>query len=169
LFERDDVLLLNQFSMRWPDARGEVSHRPHPDHRPPRQLRVRPLVAPFGDAIAVMRAQRDGWTTVAAELDPYGHPASGRLTRRAPTQAVTIERSFGSRLPGYRLITDGGGGGNALAGATWADFDRRGRLLFARSGQVFELAAGTAAPRLLAHFRGHAFAPVPPPEWAQRW
>jgi hypothetical protein len=170
LFERDDVLLLNQLSMRWPDADGVPRHRPHPDHPPPRALHVRPLVVPFGEALGVLRAQRDGWTLADAEIDPYGYPGSGRLTRCIPSRPETIEQRFGAlRRNVAPIVLHGAAAADALTDVTWADFDRRGRLLFARDGQLFELPAHDAPPRPLADFRGHVFTPVPPPEWALRW
>ena len=161
LFARDDVLELNQL------ARRAEAHR---QHRPPRTLRVRDLVVPFGDAIAVLRAQRDGFTLREARLDAYDFPEQGVLVRRNAAHALTIEHHFGANTPDYRLLgDDGGAAGIVFDGVTWADFDRRNRLVFAREGCLFALDPGATAARLLLDLRGQQPDPQPSASWASNW
>ena len=55
-----------------------------------------------------------------------------------------------------------------LTGAEWADFDHRGRLVYAAGGKLWhaDLADGALRPRELADFNGMSFEPIPPPHWA---
>jgi hypothetical protein len=59
-----------------------------------------------------------------------------------------------------------------VEGAAWSGRDPRGRLVFARDGQLFARAAprdrqGAPKDQLLHDFCGDAPAPVPAPPWAQ--
>ncbi len=51
--------------------------------------------------------------------------------------------------------------------ATWADVDRRGRLLFAREGRVF--VRGADGERELIDLNPFEFRSLAPPDWATEW
>jgi hypothetical protein len=60
---------------------------------------------------------------------------------------------------------------DVLDGTTWADWDRRGRLVFARAGKLFAADAEhpEAEPHELADFSAMRFELVKPPAWATEW
>ncbi len=80
-------------------------------------------------------------------------------------------------LQGFRRqydysVRDGKGHEERLAGAAWADWDQRGRLVFARDGRLFALPAediGHNEPWELADLNGHKPEPMEAPEWAKVW
>jgi hypothetical protein len=55
--------------------------------------------------------------------------------------------------------------------ASWADFDQRGRLVFARGGSLLsaEVEGGALRERLIADVEAHAPREVPPPLEAKHW
>ena len=59
-----------------------------------------------------------------------------------------------------------------LDGAEWADWDQQGRLVFAKSGKLFALAAdavGEGIPQELADFNSNQPESMEAPEWATVW
>lgn len=54
---------------------------------------------------------------------------------------------------------------------SWADWDQRNRLVFAREGKLFtgSFQQGTFEERELADFNSHQFERVIAPDWAQKW
>lgn len=60
----------------------------------------------------------------------------------------------------------------ALKGAEWADWDKRGRLVFAQGGRIFAQnaeAIGKEPPQALLDLNGSKPEPVEAPDWAKRW
>lgn len=60
----------------------------------------------------------------------------------------------------------------AIAGAGWADWDRRGRLVFVRAGKVFAAEVddpGAVEERELADFNSARPHHIQSPHWARRW
>lgn len=102
-----------------------------------------------------------------AKPHPEGH---GEL-RRCP--ASSSPRGVARRMPNvvYDFTGARGGPTDLLQGATWADWDRRGRLVFARDGKLFAADAKNpaAGPEELADFNAIKPESIKAPEWATRW
>ena len=81
-----------------------------------------------------------------------------------------IKRMVGNKIHDFKII-DAAGGEFAIAGATCADWDQSGRLVYASDGKVFsgEVTASGIAERELADFNGNKFEPIDSPEWAKSW
>jgi hypothetical protein len=161
----------------------------HPNHRPPPHLRA---IMTAGDLterdhqiLAEIKAQ--GWQLVhpadPAESTSFNrrlndppiwhrtHPFHERyfLVRRYYGYVVKqyagptiLEYALGDRVENKEI---------ALEGANWADWDQRGRVVYARDGQVFAQEPdqiGTFA-RPLADFNDQKFEAIAAPDWAQRW
>ncbi len=59
-----------------------------------------------------------------------------------------------------------------FAGAEWADWDQRGRLVYAHGGKLFAVPAeaiGQKSPRELADLNGNTPEAVEAPQWAKHW
>jgi hypothetical protein len=138
--------------------------KPHKDHRP-QGLRI--STEP-DQHIAATRFFRDGWVPTKNEpphvwerTDTYrwmSIVADGNPFQHHTSAYSVLDRSRGTQLP--------------LKGATWADWDQQGRLVFARHGKPF---AGDfdhgrqMTPRELADFNDDTFEPKVAPAWAQAW
>ena len=60
----------------------------------------------------------------------------------------------------------------ALTGADWADWDHRGRLVFAREGRLLTQdadAIGREPPQELTDLTGNTFEAIIAPAWARQW
>jgi hypothetical protein len=151
----------------WPPSRGTL----------PAWLTVTkdlPYVDPThqtGDRLILHnRLLRDGWGR---------EPGTGRALweRRRPGGGWTLameELGWDARAYGgpyrvaYAVYAPGGGELLPLEGATWADWDRRGRLVVARHGRL--LAGPPGGPlREIADFNGQQPEPAPAPAWARSW
>lgn len=58
-----------------------------------------------------------------------------------------------------------------IQGAEWADWDQRGRLVYAKDGQLFadDLSQPSLTPRLIADLNDMRPEPLVPPAWAKQW
>ena len=157
LFASEDHVLLNQ----------AMFDGPHDAHRPPRWLRVEPIGVD-GDSLFARRLTRDGWQLVSARRDTFEEVVGGRLERRSDRCGIRLD--FASGRLAYSLL-DGGmeRSDNPLAGATWADFDDRQRLVFAKDGQLFAITDLAASPVRIADFRDCVPVSVETPDEAKRW
>jgi hypothetical protein len=160
---------------------------PHPDHQPPKSLRLITDSAQLTrrDQASLDRIKAQGWQLVyqpsnlpntwGLRLDDppiwhRAHPSRQRyyLARRdcgyIPTHSPgpeIIEYAVGDRKRDTEI---------PLEGASWADWDQRGRLVYARDGQIFAQDVeqiGTFA-RPLADFNDQTFESIAAPEWATR-
>ena len=121
------------------------------------------------------RLLRDGW--VHGERPQGEGPDRGAWERRQPGGEWTLfleETGWDARAYGgpyqvqYAVSARGSGEVLPLADATWADWDRRGRLVVARRGRL--LAGQPGGPlREVADFNGQAPEPAPAPAWAHTW
>jgi hypothetical protein len=145
------------------------------------------------------RKQRDGWTVVK-RLDakyeriyddpPDSHVDGPKRRRRYHKEYVMYSPQIMKRtVVGVTLIStyflNGDGKGDeeivlqdskgsswVLTGATWADFDQRGRVIFFRDGCVFAVEAMELkglVEKKLADFNENSFKAIKAPEWAVRW
>jgi hypothetical protein len=79
---------------------------------------------------------------------------------------------FYAELPTFALRDEGRGDLKPLAKATWADWDHRGRLVYAAEGRLFAAEMteqGASEPVQLADFNANRPEHVESPDWARRW
>ncbi len=79
---------------------------------------------------------------------------------------------FSLKSPGYALQDDRRGELTAIEGATWADWDRSGRLVYVKEGKLFAVEVGekgVGGPRELADFNAQRPEPLEAPGWAKTW
>jgi hypothetical protein len=119
------------------------------------------------------RLLRDGWAPV-----PDASAANPWWERQSPDERWTLvmmprhDASFsdygGRHTTDYALRDARDGSLTELGQATWADWDRRGRLALARDGRIF---AGSAPDGLIEieNFNGQRPAPEASPDAAKRW
>jgi hypothetical protein len=168
-----------------------LNHRPHeaaphPDHRPPAALRVDPNPDAVGedDPLYSTRLTRDGWAvtqiwdcrrptswkegfrTITPEHRDRVHP-NGQFT-------IRMERS----LSGYRylerfeILAARGAVAPDLTGIDWADWDRAGRLIFLRHGQVWAASVNRSSielPTQLIDFSDDTATAQEAPASARKW
>lgn len=168
----------------WLNHRPEHAE-PHPDHRPPRRIRVQPNPFAHGEDWPVMerRLERDGWVFVR---DVEAHHRDRQWFTDVPGLA---EKEHGSRRLtlqwldsrvgpygwpdiryDYRVVDSEKRVRFDAGEAEWADWDHRGRMVFVREGKL--LAWDSAAPESvseIADFNDDKPAAVPPPPKAFRW
>jgi hypothetical protein len=156
--------------------RPEVA-TPHPEHRP-RGVRVTPNPGAVGEdgPIVVSRMERDGWKFVQGQEYDY---SKNRTVRPAVAEKRNGNGSLKLRVEKYDdpqeqwlcSVLDGKGAEALVGVGTWADFDQRGRLVFASEGKLFSgaLTHGKVALTQLADFNDSKPIPRKAPLWATRW
>ncbi len=150
----------------------------HPDHIP-QGLTVYPQTGySFGGSYAGIGG---GWECVQDWQTEY-LPGGGLETRgpridrkQSPhgPQAVILTTNT-THYKSYRTYTleDGVGANEMLTGVDWADWDHRGRLVFARKGKLLALGAdaiGREPPTELIDLNGHTSEAIIAPAWAKEW
>jgi hypothetical protein len=175
LFKNGKVVLLNH--------RPEVA-KPHKDHKPHRLL-VIPNKQAHGedDPIFSQRLERDGWElktpsqvenhgypklfhTVQAEVREKANPGCThviRLTRSI--ECLDYSEEFAVRSVKQPFVRE-------IDRASWADWDQRGRLVFARDGKIFAGSIkdnGHFTEERLIDLNPSKPTPLPAPEWAIKW
>jgi len=168
----------------------------HPAHRP-RGLKVLPWPGAEGDwprgengPVYGERLKRDGWRLAKKGAWPpfpissrrrrweaeqptvwqKVHP-SGRYRLRWTLRAYDFGRLGGTEVSDFAIEADEPGTRVPLVGATWAEWDQRGRLVFAREGQLY--ATSATEPRdeaiMRADFNDQRPYDLPAPDWARTW
>jgi hypothetical protein len=160
----------------------------HPDHQPPKHLRVITTAAKltkrdhrFLDRIKardwqqIYKPDRSkvgfGWRWKDPAIWQRAHPFYDRYFLAMRWYGYITEHYPGPMIQEYALGDRTENKEIALEGANWADWDQRGRLVYARDGQVFAQEpdqVGTFA-RPLADFNDQKFEAIAAPDWAQRW
>jgi hypothetical protein len=158
---------------------------PHPRHRP-RGLTVVPNPEAHGEDYPVWsrRMARDGWVLrQVGDFQTAGHgwrtvrpevwdraDATRTVILRRQTDAISFTTAGGPYVESFRLVFPSGEEVSIVA-ATWADWDRSGRLVFARAGKLFAAAIeGTRlVERELIDLNGNEPSRLPPTEEATRW
>jgi len=174
-FENNGTIVLNH--------KPEKS-TPHPNHKPKTlEVKLRPDVCGEDDPIYSERVERDGWRLKAAwEVEYLGYPDMYRTNqpeireRSLPNGnlAIRLTRSI-SRLDYSELFDLSDQQQSILTpivGASWVDWDQRGRLIIARQGKISvgELAGGgSIREQILIDLCGSKPAPTRSPKWAQSW
>ena len=128
------------------------------------------------------RLERDGWRQSQPIKVDYTRTNAGFIThapgiRRKHNPHGWQKLTVTSTLSGFEMHEDfsvryAEGKDLPLDGAEWADWDQRGRLVFAREGKIFALTAeaiGESMPQELADFNGNQPEPMEAPEWAKNW
>lgn len=165
----------------WLNHRPAVA-KPHRDHQP-HGLKVIPNPDACGEDSPIydMRLQRDGWY-LRQEME-YHEISYGFATdrpevwsKRHPELKVNLlmENSFRkfSIVSSYSLEDRETREKHPVVGATWADWDQQGRLVFAGNGCMFVaelLEPGHIDPVQIADFNNDEPAEITPPEWARTW
>lgn len=111
---------------------------------------------------------RNGWTTERPERWERKNPAGSGLLRRS-WDSISYYRPGGVYVETFQLAIDSAE--LPIPGATWADWDPSGRLIFAREGRLFagQVEDGQFAERELIDLNPHMPCPVEPPDSARRW
>jgi hypothetical protein len=173
LFKNDKAVLLNH--------EKEVAQS-HPNHQPGR-LHVTLMDCHFGgdEPIFSQRLERDGWMLKQAWK---------RESRKTPYQFRTVqpeirEKLNGSQfirltrsvelndyLPEFSVVSQRGSPITTIERATWADWDQKGRLVFARDGCIFRGQVeidGSIAERKLLDLNAEKPTSRVAPHWATVW
>jgi hypothetical protein len=144
---------------------------PHPKHVPQAlHVRLKDRVYGEDDPIFSERLERDGWKLKqyarGLEVRQKEHPAGSQLlelTRSLSGYRFTEHFAVRQREDSARM---------EIERASWADWDSRGRLVFARDGKLYA-ATLTASSDLelkeLLDLNGDAPASVRAPQWAVHW
>jgi hypothetical protein len=167
----------------WLNHKPEVAV-PHPKHRP-KGLKVEPNPQACGEDWPVwsrrmerdgwvlvhegaFRSTRRGWRTERPQIWERRSPASSLLLRRS-TDAISFEHPGGPYLESFRLVLDTGE--LPLEGASWADWDQAGRLVFARAGRLFAgtTESGRIVERELIDLNASEPSRIETPELAKQW
>jgi hypothetical protein len=155
---------------------------PHPEHKPTGlKVRLREKVTGEDDPIYSERLDRDGWKQKQEWLVRYegrrGFVTSQPEVRQkdAPSDAVSIEMVRSINDLDYSeefTVMEGGARATPIVGASWVDWDHRGRLIVAKDGKI-SVATVSSDGRLveqeLEDFNLSKPNPVKSPEWATRW
>jgi hypothetical protein len=135
------------------------------------------------DPLFSERLEREGWIlkqnwevenrgyprmfrTLNPEIREKAEPA-GRHLIRLIRSIVGLDYS-----EDFALVDQDGNSTTVLQGASWADWDQRGRFVFARDGKVMVGSfdhSGTMVPRQVADLNPSTPSAVPTPEWAAKW
>jgi hypothetical protein len=168
----------------WLNHRSDVA-KPHKDHQP-KGLRVIPNPEAYGEdePIYYRRLERDGWVMLQEgsfeESRDEGWPAVEPRVWEKPNSAR--ERTLVMRFHGYLYKTYGSprvfryslldkleGSEVPIEGATWADWDQQGRLVFARDGKLLAQETPGAAPTVITDLNGQEPESIVSPEQARHW
>ena len=166
---------------------------PHPAHRP-RRLKILPWPGAEGDwprgSVYSERLKRDEWQLVKKGAWPpfpmssrrrqwvaerptiwqKAHP-SGRYRLRWILRAHEFDRLGGAEVSDYEIEEVASRMRVPVVGATWTEWDQRGRLIFARDGQLHATSAAEpgGAAAMLADFNDQRPYELPAPDWARTW
>jgi hypothetical protein len=134
----------------WLNHTPDSAH-PHPKHVSS-LFRVTPNTAAQGEdePILSMRSSRDGWKCIQQgefKLIGLSHwkterpeiwEKEGRAGKRLRRELLKIDfKSYGGPYVEQYTLVPKNGPPIAIADASWADFDQKGKLVFARFGKVF--------------------------------
>ena len=153
----------------------------HPNH-PPQGLTITPPPEESRlPTVEDQRRARDGWERVQ-EWQMETVPERGlvtttpRLDRKqnphGPQVLILTTMKADYRWREAYTIEDGTGANEMLTGAEWADWDHRGRLVYAQKGKILAQdadAIGREPPQELIDLSGHRFEEVIAPAWAKEW
>jgi hypothetical protein len=170
-----------------------LNHRPerakaHTDHQPPKELFVNPNPFASGEdyPIYANRLERDGWRyTQHGDFRLRNGEWITQLDERCVKSDTTRRFELEMTLTGIKSQTPGASfvfkymlrdvvnqKACPVDADNWADWDRSGRLLFSKDGQLFAAQPMPGAdldPRRVADFTGNKFEEVKSPASALVW
>ncbi|MGI4792142.1 MAG: hypothetical protein ACRYFS_25240 [Janthinobacterium lividum] len=156
---------------------------PHPNHVP-QGLTVTHGGGGGGEdePIYSARLKRDGWGQSQPMKAEYTRTNAGFVThtpgiRRKQNPQGWQKLTMTSTLSHYEMneefsVRYADGIDLPLDGAEWADWDQRGRLVFAKAGKIYAVEAGSfgqESPRELVDLNDHKPEPMEAPGWAKVW
>ena len=157
---------------------------PHPNHRPPKRLRIiaDTKLASGNMPVFAKRLNRDGWNLqpegsfqqtnwqsawMSNEPFTWHKPGcDGRFYLAMSWVLVQYDEIFS-----FDLVNASTQQRTALYDCNWADWDQQGRLIAVRNGQIwtFNPDCPYEEQTLLADFNDQQPEPVVAPGWARRW
>jgi hypothetical protein len=159
--------------------------KPHPNHKPPGWLHVSPKTNQRGedDPIFSERLARDGWALKQEwKIENQGHPKYFHTTQPEVREKTSRNKNRLLRLTRsmerfdyaeeFSVIGRNKLHSTTITGGSWADWDQRGRLVFARDGKMFtaELSdRGLWSETELADFNSLRPQPLRAPLHATKW
>lgn len=173
----------------WDNATVELNHKPdrkaaHPKHEPRGlQVKLRRNVSGEDDPIYSERLERDGWHLKQQWEVEFGGkwhlyhtvaPEVREKARNGTTLAIRLTRSITELdySEEFAVIDQRGSICIPIDGASWVDWDQRGRLIIARKGKVSVAEIeqdGSVQEALLLDSCGSKPSPVASPGWARNW
>lgn len=168
----------------WLNHRPDAA-RPHKDHQP-KGMRVisNPDAHGEDEPIYYRRLERDGWVMVqegyfeesrnegwlAVEPRVWEKPNSAWERTLVMQFHGYLYKTYGPpRVFRYSLLNKLEDSEAPIEGATWADWDKQGRLVFARDGRLLAQEAPGTAPAVIADLNGQEPEAIVSPEWARHW
>jgi len=153
---------------------------PHPDHLPVGLDSVVPLDGMGNnESVLFQRLERDGWINIHKERGGRtGVEASayqlGVFEKPGPdkTYVLQMTEAFTGSGYGFLFVVRHKHGQIGLDGVVWAEWDRSGRLVFARSGKIWTGSidkSGHWHEAELADFNAAQPEQLKAPTWATRW
>jgi hypothetical protein len=167
----------------------ELNHKPqvaspHPEHEPRGlEIKLRQDVHGEDDPIYSERLERDGWRLEQEwKVEYRGYPDLYRTIqpeiRKKPglagTLAIQLTRSI-ERVDyseAFAIVDPHRSSSIPIEGASWVDWDQRGRLIIARRGKVYVgqlTQGGLIEEQELIDLCGGKPTPMASPEWANIW
>ena len=130
--------------------------------------------------VYILRLRRDGWREIGSSqagarttvswAKRGGDPHALRLVRREIATGEMRSDCTGVRFDEHEVEIGPDGSTASLPGVEWADFDHRGRLVYAADGRLWEgvIEGSEIRPREIRDFRDMKFEAIKSPEWARR-
>lgn len=144
----------------WIDAEpapGTNTFFPHKDHRP---AGLKVTAYPADDDVLSFRLKRDGWKN-----QEKAHPTKPISLHILSLTDVSSGHSFTLKDKEQKREIP-------LSGVVWADWDKRGRLLYAKDGKLFTGAldaTGELRSEEITDFNMNKPEPKETPDWAKTW
>lgn len=175
LFEDDRTIWLNH--------KPEVAV-PHRNHQPPKWVKVVPNPEAQGEdgPVFYRRLERDGWVMRQewkgrhAFFEGYKTEAPGIFVRTHPTEPFKLLMTdsinrYEQRFE-FKVVRKLPHDEIPIKGATWAEWDHRGRLVYVKAGKLFAMrceGSEEPKPKELADFNAARPDPQKAPAWALKW
>lgn len=161
------------------------SAKPHPKHIP-KKLKIRSNPDAHGEDAPIysIRLERDGWKCLQEwKYINHGYPKMletvqpeirEKALRGRPWIKLRLIRSISGLdyCEEFSIADEINHCAVALTRASWADWDRRSRLVFARDGKIFASQiedVGVLVERELVDLNSAKPEAIPAPYWARKW
>jgi hypothetical protein len=114
-----------------------------------------------------------GWALTQRFAWEHGACLRPQILRKTRIGAkyTLLKKACPSEQAQYYLLDQGTDTEAKISNATWADWDQRDRLVFAREGKLLAVEGSDSIEKAqeLADFNSQQFTEVIAPEWAQHW